>query len=62
MHIAKIVIDFTESSQVEDTIVSQLAKGCPAASIIAEPVQVRSGLDLGVHCYLRYAHAGTVVV
>ena len=41
--VSKIVFALITSPprcQLEETIVAQLAKGCPAAGIIAEPMQV----------------------
>ena len=41
--VSKIVFALITSAphcQLEETIVAQLAKGCPAAGIIAEPMQV----------------------
>ena len=37
--------------QLEETIVAQLAKGCPAAGIIAEPMQVLPTRNIPLLCY-----------
>ena len=45
------LITFPPRCQLEETIVAQLAKGCPAAGIIAEPMQVLPPHKFISYCY-----------